>query len=74
MYKLVIATKARGKVVASYSSQFKSALKFMAFDKLTPHRLAVIFNENEEVDTIYELSDIGVPIEVTDNYNVEAEF
>lgn len=71
MYNLSIVTKARGKVVASYSSQFKSALKFMAFDRLTPHRMAIILDENNKVDTIYELSDVGVPIEVTDQYDVE---
>ena len=69
MYTLVVLTKARGKVIASFEGISKALLKFQAYEMLTPYRRAVIFN-GTDVDIIYELVN-GVPKEVTTNYNVE---
>ena len=74
MYTLVVVTKKSGKVVKSYDAQFRSVLKFKAFDLLTKYRLAVIFNEEGEVDLIYELNDKGVPEEVTNKYDIQVEY
>ena len=74
MFTLVVVTKKSGKVVASYDGQFRAMLKFKAFDLLTPRRLAIIFNEDREVDLIYELDDKGVPEEVTDKYDIQCIF
>ena len=72
MYTLVVVTKKRGNIVASFDAQFRSILKFKAFDLLTQHRLAVIFRDGE-VDLIYELDENGVPQEVTSKYTVTVE-
>ena len=47
MYTLVVVTKKRGNIVASFDAQFRSILKFKAFDLLTQHRLAIIFSEGK---------------------------
>ena len=74
MYTLVVVTKKSGKVVASYDGQFRAALKFKAFELLTTRRMAIIFNEDREVDLIYELDKNGVPEEVTNKYDVQCVF
>lgn len=73
MYTLAVVTKLRNIKVAVYESNSLALLRLKAFDMLTPHRRAVLFNEDLEAIELIELNEKGYPVNVINDYNVWIE-